>query len=142
MDYSKPGCFGNAITYSNRSVTCANCEHTEPCSLAALQRIEELKALVSVSSLVKMSHTASQKAQRVLPESAQLVVDTMTSRQRKTVGILMTLENPTPGVLVQTLVSRLKWEKDEAIQLAKETVGVLIKHDLAYTEGRRIIMRY
>ena len=141
MDYSKPGCFGNAITYSNRSKTCSACDHRQECALAARQRIEELRAMVSVESVLKMSHTPTQKLPRTLPDSAERVVATMTARQQKTVGILMSLDNPTPTVLVQAMMKKLKWPQDEAVQVAKETVGLLITNNLASTEGGRIILR-
>lgn len=98
--------------------------------------------MVSVDSVLKISHTPSQKAQKRLPESTERIVATMTERQRKTVGVLVTLDNPTPGVLVQALTKSLKWGKDEAIQVAKETVGLLITNNLASVEGGRIILRY
>jgi hypothetical protein len=140
--YDKPGCYGNAITYSNKSPACAKCDESQSCALAALQRIEELRAMVSVDSVLKMSHSASQKAQKRLPDSTERIVATMNSRQQKAVGILMTLESPTPGVLVQTLMQKLKWQKDEAVQTAKETVGVLLTNNLASVEGGRILLRY
>lgn len=97
--------------------------------------------MVSVESVLKMSHTPTQKLPRTLPDSAERVVATMTARQQKTVGILMSLDNPTPTVLVQAMMKKLKWSQDEAVQMAKETVGLLITNNLASTEGGRIILR-
>lgn len=141
MNHDKPGCFGNAITYSNRSKTCMECEENQSCCLAALQRIEELRTLISVEPILKMSHSKPQTLSARLPDAAARIIATMTSRQRKAVGILMTLDTPTPLVLVQNLMQKLKWEKGEAMQQAKETVSLLITNHLAVTEGGRIILR-
>lgn len=142
MNYDKPGCYGSAITYSNKSKTCMECDESQSCSLAARQRIEELRPLVSVDPIVRMSHSAPQKLSARLPDSALNIIATMTSRQRKTVGILMTLDTPTPPVLVEALMQKLKWDKTEAVQQAKDTVSLLLKNHLASVEGGRILMRY
>lgn len=142
MNYDKPGCFGNAITYSDKSKACTACDANQSCALAARQRIEELRALISVDSIVKMSHSAPQKLSSRLPDHAQQAIAKMNSRQRKTVGILMTLQCPTPLILVQALVQRLELPKDEAIVTAKETVNLLVKDHLADIEDGRIILRY
>lgn len=142
MNYDKPGCYGNAITYNNKSKTCLACSEAQSCAVAARQRIEELRPLVSVDPIIRMAHSAPQKLSARLPESALNIIATMSSRQRKTVGVLMTLDTPTPPVLVEALMKKLKWDKTEAVQQAKETVSLLIKNDLASTEGGRILMRY
>lgn len=142
MNFDKPGCFGSAITYSNRSKTCAECEHNQSCCVAARQRIEELRSLVSVDAILRMSHSRPQTLSARLPDAAANFIATMTSRQRKTVGILMTLGTPTAPELVAALMQKMQWEKDEAVNQAKETVILLIKNHLASTEGGRIIMRY
>jgi len=83
MSYDKPGCFGNAITYSNRSLVCGECEESQSCALAARQRIEELRSMISVEPILRMSHKQPQKLEKHpevyedLPAAAQKIIATL-----------------------------------------------------------------
>ena len=90
MQFDKPGCFGNAITYSDKSKTCQECEDNLSCSLAARQRIEELKPLISVEAILKMSHKSPEKPvvqtrfDADLPETAQKLISRLPENAQRT----------------------------------------------------------
>lgn len=94
MQFDKPGCFGNAITYSDMSSTCTGCEERSECRLAALQRLEELKPLISVDSILKMSHRPSQKLADTLvfedlPETARKLIAMIPDNAKQTAAKLL-----------------------------------------------------
>lgn len=142
MQFDKPGCFGNAVTYSGRSKTCTECEVVDQCAPAARLRIEELRSLISVEAIIKMAHSEPQKLTARLPETARASVANMTSQQRSTVGILMTLKDPTPLALVKAVIQKLDLPKAEAIALGKETVNLLVKDRLVDLKDGIIVLRF
>lgn len=95
MQFDKPGCFGNAITYSVKSKTCQECEENHQCALAARQRIEELKPLISVDAILKMSHKAPEKpVEQVrfdadLPETARKLISMLPENAQRTAAQLV-----------------------------------------------------
>jgi hypothetical protein len=141
--YDKPGCFGNAITYNVKSSVCQECEEASACRVAARQRIEELRPMVSVDSILRMAHTKPQKLSDRLPESAHSLLAKMNSRQRRAVGVLMSLSTPTPSIFVNALMSVFEaWTKTEAVLIAKETISLLVNNRLADIEDGRILLRF
>lgn len=95
MQYDKPGCFGNAITYSTKSKTCLECEYTDSCAPAARQRIEELRSLISVEAILKMSHKAPEtpvaktRFDIDLPETAQKLISRLPDNAQRTAAQLV-----------------------------------------------------
>ncbi|QOC57915.1 hypothetical protein phiK7B1_060 [Pseudomonas phage phiK7B1] len=90
MQFDKPGCFGNAITYSDKSKTCQECDTRNECAPAARQRIEELRTLISVEAILKMSHKSPEKPVEVtrfdadLPETAQKLISRLPENAQRT----------------------------------------------------------
>lgn len=143
MNYDKPGCFGSAITYNPKTKTCSGCEDAGLCRLQARQRIEEVRGLVSVEAILKVAHSGPQPLSSRLPEHAQLIVANMNSQQRKAVGVLMRLSDPTAGMFVKSLMKAFEaWTKAEAILIAKEVTGLLVEHQLVSLEAGRIKLRF
>jgi hypothetical protein len=100
MQFDKPGCFGNAITYSVKSIVCQACEYSSECRTAARQRIEELRPLISVDAILKMSHKGSEKLAEQprfdadLPETAQKLISMIPENaQRVAASLLRTKVN-------------------------------------------------
>lgn len=95
MQFDKPGCFGSAITYSVKSKTCQECEEHHSCALAARQRIEELKPLISVEAILKMSHKSPEKPvvqtrfDADLPETAQKLISRLPENAQRTAAQLV-----------------------------------------------------
>lgn len=99
MQFDKPGCFGNAITYSVRSSTCTACEAASECAPQARQRIEELKTLISVEAILKMSHKPTQTPAGVpirfdadLPPTAQKLIAMMPLHAQRTAAQALRLK--------------------------------------------------
>ncbi|ATW57996.1 hypothetical protein CNR34_00063 [Pseudomonas phage nickie] len=98
MQFDKPGCFGNAITYSVKSKSCQECEESHSCALAARQRIEELRSLISVEAILKMSHKSPEKPVEKtrfdadLPETAQKLIAMLPDNAQRTAAQLLRLK--------------------------------------------------
>lgn len=95
MQFDKPGCYGNAVTFSDRSTTCRECEEVDSCSVAARQRIEELRSLISVEAILKMSHKGPEKPVEVvrfdadLPETARKLIAMMPESAQRTAAQML-----------------------------------------------------
>lgn len=96
MHFDKPGCFGHAITYSHKSPACIDCDSSQACALAARQRIEELRPLISVDAIIKMSHKSPQEPTAPqerfdsdLPSAAQALIARIPFSAQRTAAALV-----------------------------------------------------
>ncbi len=90
MQFDKPGCFGNAITYSCASKACSACDSSSQCRLAARQRIEELRPIIIVEAILKIAHREPQTASNPvsltasdLPSTAQKILAMIPANAQK-----------------------------------------------------------
>lgn len=101
MQYDKPGCFGHATTYSEKSKTCLECDDRTECAVLARQRIAELSTIISVDAILKMSHKSTFDPTKPqlrfdsdLPATAQKLIAMIPhNAQRTAAGLIRTKIN-------------------------------------------------
>lgn len=99
MDYSKPGCFGHAITFSLLSPTCRECEDMDECGKSARSRLDELSSVINVDAILRMSHKEKSRKTATAPveprfdadlsETAQRVIATLPDNAQRTAAALI-----------------------------------------------------
>lgn len=104
MNYDKPGCFGSAITYNPTTRSCKDCEDAPQCRVSARQRIEEVRSLVSVEAVLKMSHKGPQ---RLTAEPERFDLDLPAAAQ-KLIAMIPHNAQRTAAALVRTKINLRK----------------------------------
>lgn len=99
MQYDKPGCFGHATNYSEKSKTCLECDDRNECALIARQRLTELSSLISVDSILKMSHKSTFDPTKPqlrfdsdLPATAQKLIAMLPQNAQRTAAQLLRMK--------------------------------------------------
>lgn len=124
--YDKPGCFGHAVTYNATSSHCQNCWAADDCSKAARARLEELKPILNVDAVIRMSHKKAPAEQRFdadLSPTMQKVIASLPEEAQRTAARLLRMKLNFRKILLEG-VNPIENQKPVAVSVL---FGMLLK---------------